>query len=295
METFAAWDPKGNGALRLHAPAKINLCLHVRPPRQDGFHPLDSIVARISLCDEVELACRGDGRLVLDCPRLVDCPPEQNLAFRAAEFIRRETGSNSVGLDIRLTKRIPPGAGLGGGSSDAAAVLAGCNELLQLGFSRNELARLGERLGSDVPLFLGPPASRISGRGEDVQPIDLPDFHAVLVLSDLSCSTPEVYREFDRLDSTGSPATEPADLVGPPSAWRDRLVNDLAEPACRVCPELGALRNDLQSAVDVPVHVTGSGSGLFLLADNRDQADAILQSVPNSLRSLCRIVRFGSG
>lgn len=294
METIAASDSTGDNSRRLRAPAKINLCLHVRPPREDGFHPLDSIVARVTLCDEIELTTREEDRLVLACPGLVDCPPERNLAYRAAELIRRETDSNDAGLNIRLTKRIPPGAGLGGGSSDAAAVLLGCNELWQLGLSPGELAGLGERLGSDVPLFLGPPASRITGRGERVQPVDLPDFHVVLVLPDLSCSTAEVYREFDRLGVTGTPQTDPADLIGPPSGWRDRLVNDLAEPACRVCPELGELREKLSAAVGLPIHVTGSGSGLFVLADGLIEAEAILQSVPEPLRNLCQIVRFGS-
>lgn len=258
----------GRGGMRLHAPAKINLDLHVGPPRADGYHPLDSLVAKVTLYDEIHLARRPDGGIRFACEG-ADCgPDERNLARRAAQRLC-ERARPGHGADIRLVKRIPPGAGLGGGSSDAAAVLSGLNALWDLGLPEAELSELAAGLGSDVPLFLAGAGVHMTGRGERTRAVELPDFHALLILPPLSCATAEVYRAYDEGPAParpGRPACRPPS--GPPSGWRDGLHNDLAEPACRMCPELGRIRAELARRLSAPVHVSGSGSGLFVLCDD---------------------------
>jgi len=273
----------------LAAPAKLNLNLLVGPRRPDGYHPLDSFVVRVSLRDHVALRRRTDGVLSLSCEG-ADCgPPEQNLALRAARLLQEHTGS-AAGVEIELHKTIPPGRGLGGGSSDAAAVLAGLRSLWGLALPEEELARLAATLGSDVPLFLGPPACRMTGRVERIEPAEAHPFCAVLILPDLHCSTAAVYAEFDRRPEPMAPQLDAALLRRPPSAWRDRLVNQLAGPARRVCPELGRLQDAAAEAAGLPVHVTGSGSAMFLLCDGHAEAREAMDRLPPGIRRLCRLV-----
>ena len=276
------------GAWRLAAPAKLNLDLLVGPVRDGGYHPLDSLVARISLYDEIILLPREEG-IGFFC-RGADCgPDEDNLAVRAAEAMARFRPD--AGVEIELTKRIPPGAGLGGGSSDAAAVLHGLESAWGLGLTPERLSKIAAGLGSDVPLFLGGPASRMTGRGEILDPVAVHDFHAVLFLPEFDCATASVYKAYDVDPRPIRRLLDPSEAASaPPSSWRDRLVNDLAEPACRVEPRLAELRHRLSEAVDLPVHVTGSGSGLFILCDDLTEAEAAFERIPVELRPRCRIV-----
>jgi len=274
------------GGLRVAAPAKINLDLLVGPRRPDGFHTLDSLVAKVTLYDEIVLRPRPDGRLALICGG-ADCgPAADNLALRAARRLADAAGEAARGADVVLSKRIPPGAGLGGGSSDAAAVLAGLNEMWAVGLDPRRLAELGAELGSDVPLFLGPPACRMTGRGERIEPVAVRPFLAVLHLPPLACPTGEVYRAFDEGLPGAAPRGPRADLPldrESPSRWRDRLRNDLAGPAMAVRPELRTVYKALDAAVARPVHVTGSGSGLFVLCDDADEAGDVLRRLPADL------------
>ncbi len=281
--------PLDDAGLGLWAPAKINLNLVVGPLGCDGFHPVDSLVAKVTLYDRLELRKRSDGRIVLDCAG-ADCgPPEKNLVTCAAKLLAE--GRDVCGVDIKLNKAIPPGAGLGGGSSDAAAALRGLNELWSLGYDRPALSELAAQLGSDVSLFLGPPAARMTGRGERIEPLGICDLTAVLVLSGLVCSTVEVYGAYDRLGAAASEQIDTSLLAaGPPSAWRDMLDNDLAAAAMEVCRELSALRNRVQSSVDAPVGVTGSGSALFMLFDDSDQAATAAAGLDADLQDMCAIV-----
>ena len=281
--------PLDDAGLSLWAPAKINLNLMVGALGSDGFHPIDSIVAKVTLYDSMELRRRSDGRVVLDCTG-ADCgPPEKNLVTRAAKLL--SGGRDVCGADIKLSKAIPPGAGLGGGSSDAAAALRGLNELWGLGYDQAALSELAAQLGSEVSLFLGPPAARMTGRGECVEPLDVCDLTAVLVLSELVCSTVEVYGAYDRLGAAESEQLDTSLLsTGPPSGWRDRLHNDLANAAMDVCPELPVLRDRIRGGVDAPVHVTGSGSALFMLFDDSDQAANAVAGFDLDLQNMCAIV-----
>jgi len=298
--------PLSGGGLRLAAPAKLNLTLHVGPIRGDGFHPVRSIVAKVTLYDDVLLRPRFDGRIALRCTG-ADCgPAEGNLAVRAARLLAEATGAEPGAADIELSKSIPPGAGLGGGSSDAAAVLEGLAELWDIALPPERLAELAGRLGSDVPLFLGPPAASVSGRGERVEAARVHPFTAVVHLPPIVCPTAEVYAAFDRLWQNreggvrhGPPgahagvekgdrhlrcASEPVPFFGePPSTWRGELRNDLAAAAFVVSDELRRTHAALAEAAGLPVSVTGSGSGLFILCDDAEEARAVLGRLPADL------------
>jgi len=325
-------------ALLVRAPAKINLDLLVAPRRADGYHDLDSLTVKVSLYDELRLAPEAGGNIRLSC-RGADCGDvEKNLVYRAAKLLTAavvekgvKVATGTTGLSIELIKRTPPGKGLGGGSSDAAATLMGLNELWQLGWHAR-LPELAASLGSDVPLFLGGPACRMTGRGEVLQPITVHPFVAVLILSDLFCATLAVYKAFDELRPGAqcvagvSPAicgntdtkasdremgdTKPGDsdtsllrrgkpvrafdiaqLLEPPSSWRHLLVNDLLTPALVVCPALAEIQASLQSRTNIPICMTGSGSALFALCDDQSEVSLLLASLDDHMRQMCICVQ----
>ena len=289
LPAMPARCPLDAGGLRLQAPAKINLNLLVAPPGPDGFHPIDSMVAKVTLYDRLELRPRSDGEVVLTCCG-ADCgPPGQNLVMRAARLLA--AGRDVRGVDIKLTKVIPPGAGLGGGSSDAAAALRGLSEVWGLGLGGAALASMAAQLGSDVPLFLGPPAARLTGRGECVERLEVSEFAAVILMGPLVCPTAEVYGAYDGL---GARTSEQLDAglfaAGPPSLWRGRLHNDLTEAAGRVCGELSLLRSRVRAAAGTPVHMTGSGSAMFILCDDISEAAGVVSRLDGDLQDMCVIV-----
>ncbi len=272
-------------SLRVHAPAKINLNLLVEPVRADGYHPLDSLVARVTFYDTIDLAVRDDGQIHLDCQGL-DCGDvSQNLALRAAKLLAANSPEGKCpGADITLIKQIPPGKGLGGGSSDAAAVLWALNDLWGLDLPEKRLAQLAAKLGSDVPLFLGPAVLQMTGRGEIITPTKLKPFWAVLILPELACPTGPVYSAFDKLPLKESQQLDLNEISQlPPSAWRGRLVNQLAPAAVAITPALGELGEQLQKAIASPVHLTGSGSAMFVLCDDLAEAAAVRARIDGNL------------
>ena len=271
---------------RLVAPAKINLNLLVGARGADGYHPLDSLVAKVCLYDVISLQGRRDGQINFSCQGAECGDDDRNLALRAGRLLAAERKVG--GADIALRKGIPVGMGLGGGSSDAAAVLAGLNLLWNLRLGDCELAELALQLGSDVPLFLGPAASRMTGRGEILQAIELHPFFAVLVLPPFGCGTADVYRQFDAMPPAEAAGQLPLELLRqPPSRWRTRLVNQLAPAAEIVQPRLDEMLSRLRGAISLPVCVTGSGSAMFVLCDDAAEAAAVLEQAPADLRPLC--------
>lgn len=183
-----------------------------------------------------------------------------------------------LGLTVRLTKRVPVGAGLGGGSSDAARTLLALNDIDHAAWSRARLAELGARLGSDVPFFFFGPSSVCTGRGEVVRPIAMPRAKWVaLYMPGLHVSTPAVYRQFDamRLGRDEDVSVEPdwtAWSQLPADELMPRLVNDLEAPAFVVCKELSELRSRLERVTGRVVRMSGSGSTLFTLFDEEAEA-----------------------
>ena len=267
-------------ALRCQSPAKINLTLRVLGKRADGFHEIESLVARVTLCDAVYVEPRSDEQIVVECSEPTIPTDSRNLAYRAADALRQAAGI-SRGATIRLKKRIPAGAGLGGGSSNAAATLRLLNELWGLNCTGEKLAAIGATIGSDVPLFLGPPVCVLRGRGERVEPVEqrLPG-RVVLILPPILSATAEVYRawrELTRSYKRPSPSHILVAATNDPGYLNLQLYNDLAAPAFSVNPELNDLARRLRQATPKPIHLTGSGAGFFCVADDPDEVLAALR------------------
>lgn len=282
--------------LSLSAPAKINLDLRVAPPRPDGFHPLSSWFITLDLADTLTFSLHPQpNTLLLTCSDPTLETDGRNLVVRAASdlllSLPAEHPARNTGLSIHLTKRIPSGGGLGGGSSDAAHTLLALNDLLFLQLPATHLHRLAAALGSDVPFFLHAPSALCTSRGDIVQPLPTPrPLAALLALPSIRMPTPAVFREFDRLRLGSTLPSPPAHLAHytslarlPASDLLPHLTNDLEPAAFSLSPELSNLRNFLESSLARPVRMSGSGSTLFTLYDTLTLATAAATSAASSL------------
>ncbi|MGN0847261.1 MAG: 4-(cytidine 5'-diphospho)-2-C-methyl-D-erythritol kinase [Kiritimatiellia bacterium] len=241
-------------SVKIAAHAKINLTLEVLGVRPDGYHDLRSVVVPVPLHDDVTLESADGISVVMSG----DLPQERNLAWKAAQTLRRVTGC-ALGVRIVIEKRIPAGAGLGGGSADAAAVLNGLNALWGLGLSKRRLCELAAEVGSDVPALTLGGSVLMEGRGERVTPLaesacadfPLPDLsRLVLRTPPVFVSTPAVFREFRESD-------------------RGLGVNDLQPAACRLHPEIAEALTALRAEGCTGVAMSGSGSSVFGFAKCR--------------------------
>ncbi len=182
-------------SLTVRAHAKLNLGLRIKGLRPDGFHTIESVFSQVTLCDELTLEITGDpGAISLACSGYPSPKDERNIVWRAVELFRKATGNND-GIALTLHKRIPSPGGLGGGSSDGAAVLSAMKALTGAG---TDLMETAAALGSDVPFFMaGHRSALVRGRGEMVTPCTVPDYHAVLVNCMEEIPTPLAYRMWD--------------------------------------------------------------------------------------------------
>jgi 4-diphosphocytidyl-2-C-methyl-D-erythritol kinase len=178
-------------SLTVPAPAKLNLFLHVTGRRADGYHTLESLMVLLDYGDTVTLSRRDDGEVVLT-HTLPGVPVESDLTWRAAQLLKNHAGTKH-GVTISLAKRIPLGAGLGGGSSDAASVLLALNRLWKLGLSREELMRLGLRLGADVPFFIFGSNAHVTGIGEILRALTLPRLAYLIVVPPVQSATADIF------------------------------------------------------------------------------------------------------
>jgi 4-diphosphocytidyl-2-C-methyl-D-erythritol kinase len=251
-------------SLALPAPAKINLFLHVTGRRDDGYHLLESVFALVSLADTVRLTLRQDGQI-----RLLNAPDglteSNDLACRAARSLQFASGCE-FGVDIELIKRIPQGAGLGGGSSDAATTLLGLNRLWDIGKTGSELCDIGAALGADVPFFIFGEPALVSGVGEQLRAVTLPLQHVVIASPGVGVSTADVFRCPDLNRST------PSSTQGVFSPVHGH--NDLQPVAARLQPAIDRLQQSFANAGARP-RMTGSGSCVFALANGTRQAARI--------------------
>ena len=251
----------GTRTLRLPAPAKLNLFLHVTGRRDDGYHLLESVFALVSLADTVCLTRRDDGVIaLLDAPE--GLTEANDLACRAARALQSASGTR-FGVDIQLVKRIPQGAGLGGGSSDAATTLLGLNWLWHLARPRVELQEIGATLGADVPFFVFGQPALACGIGEKLLAVTLPAMHVVIASPGVAVATSEVFRHPDLMRSTPPLSTSMFTL----SFGR----NDLQAVATQLQPEIDRLRLAFVAAGAAP-RMTGSGSCMFALAHRVSEA-----------------------
>lgn len=256
-------------AITVRAPAKTNLILRVLDRRADGFHNLWSVMQTVGLEDDITIRLNQDHadlRLQCDVPSL--STDQTNLVVRAAAAVLRRC-ERTLGLDIVLTKRIPMGAGLGGGSSDAAATIIGLNRLLNLGWSATEMAQVGQTLGSDVPFFFFAPSAVVTGRGEHVNPVRLKGNRwIVLVNPGFSVETKWAYRE---LSSTRAHVPGLSDQQAALDQEREisweQIVhaaeNDFEAPVFAAHPDLRTIKQDLLMQGAEAALLSGSGATVF--------------------------------
>jgi 4-(cytidine 5'-diphospho)-2-C-methyl-D-erythritol kinase len=248
--------------------AKINIGLFVTEKRPDGFHNLETVFYPIDLHDILEIHAVADSRG--DCSFTatgiaIDCAPEKNLVTRAYHLLAGEHDLPSV--DVHLHKVIPYGAGLGGGSADAAFMLVGLNRLFSLGLSEGQLMAYAAQLGSDCAFFVRNRPVFAFGKGELMEPVDLSlsAYSMVLVKPDRGVSTPEAYRGI-------VPRPAPFDLreIGklPVSAWESVVKNDFEASVIPRVPEIGEIKDKLRSLGALYVAMTGSGSAVYALFKN---------------------------
>lgn len=259
----------------VRAPAKLNLFFEVLGKRGDGFHEIETLMVPISLYDTLVATDDPAGNIRVDCAwsapgagaknAMGDLPSEQqNLARRAVDLLRARAGVRS-GIKLELHKRIPSAAGLGGGSSDAAAALLAANVVWNLGWSRASLAKLGVELGSDVPFFLGRGPAVCSGRGERIEPVsDIGRLHFVVVRPPEGLSTAEVYARCE------APA-QPECMTPLLTALRGgnlrkvgrKLHNRLEKAAETLSPWIGRLEQEFARQHVVAARMSGSGTSYF--------------------------------
>lgn len=272
--------------IEILAPAKINLFLEILGKRPDGYHNLKSIFLPVSVYDRIVLENQREGIETIvehniQLPGLpwdmTWCPPEENLTTRAARLLQEATGCRR-GVRIVLEKNIPLGAGLGGGSSDAATVLQGLNQLWQTGLNAEQLLVLGARLGCDIPAFLRGGSLHMEGIGEQLKPISRSTEHPLwllLVYPGFAISTSDIYARF----KTGLTPPPPADKFrrvvsgleqGSAVQVASGLYNALQPTVFQKYPILELLKNKLEDAGPLGVQLTGSGSTLYALV--RDEA-----------------------
>jgi 4-diphosphocytidyl-2-C-methyl-D-erythritol kinase len=267
----------------LPAPAKLNLFLHVVGRRPDGYHLLQSVFTLIDWADTLHLERRDDGQLLRHDlgPRL----PDEDLCLKAARALKAES-SCSLGADISILKQVPWGAGLGGGSSDAATVLIGLNRLWDLHWPRDRLLALGARLGADVPFFMVGRTAWVEGIGERITPIELPPQHYAVLKPATPIATAAIFasplltRDTEPVIVTGFLADASALLRG--EAFGDTKTlksfagrNDLQRAAEALCPEVAEAERWLQARFGNS-RMTGSGSAVYARAGAGDRPVATM-------------------
>ena len=264
-------------SVSLPAFAKINLDLRVLGTRADGYHDLRTVFQSLALFDNVTVTARR-GPLSVTCDE-PDIPTDQrNLVWKAASLLHRvATGRQSAPRDIAidLRKRVPAEAGLGGGSSNAAMTLLALNKLWKLELDPASLARIGARLGADVPYFIVGGTALGLGRGDDIYPLaDMPPVHVVILRPGFGVATSDAYTWFDEESRPRRAMKEPAPRLVPPGwpAWSATLRNDLEIPVVRHHPAIGRIRQSLVDAGATFAAMSGSGSAVFGLFERADAA-----------------------
>lgn len=252
--------------LTIKAPAKINLFLEVLNKRSDGFHNINSLFQAVSLFDQLDFTITEKPGVQIELAGSVDLTVgADNLISRAYAIMRDEFGLDR-GLQIRLDKQIPIAAGLGGGSADGAATIIACNSLFNLGLSQSQMSLLSLKIGSDLPFFFSSGQAIVGGRGERVEPTNLPtDYTLVLVNPGLQVSTAEAYALLKRnLTKPAAPYTLPAcrDVKSLVEVLR-MTGNDFENALGASYPELGEIRNILLDAGAVLARLSGSGPTMF--------------------------------
>ena len=287
--------------LSLNSYAKLNLYLSVRNKRRDNYHNIETIFERINLADRIILTNRKDKLIKIDCsnPRLPG--GSLNLAFRSAKLLQKRLNLNK-GVNIKIVKRIPIGSGMGGGSSNAAAVLTGLNKLWRLNLSRKKLACLGAKVGSDVPFFLYDcPFALGRGRGERITPLkglNKVRLWHILIVPRLCVSTPLIYKNWDKLKA-GDKNSHPIRLTRPEYGanitylalrkndfllLKRALFNSLEPVTAALYPEVSRIKNKLLQSGLQSILMSGSGPAVFSVFSSRKEAVGLYRQLKKESR-----------
>lgn len=274
--------------------AKLNYSLDVHAKRADGYHDLTMVMGSVTLRDDVEVSLRADGEIEAACSLPWLPRDERNLAVRAARVFFDTVGESSLGADIRIKKRVPVGAGMAGGSTDAAAVLRALNVLTGAKFPAERLREIALTIGSDVPYCVTGGMMLAEGRGEKLTPLpELPGGWIVICKPPFSVSTAELFGRIDKRRITAHPDTQ-----GLCAALRDgdlrgvarRMYNVFEEALPRSSAEIGAIRGALLDGGALGAVMTGTGSAVFGVFEDHAAAAAVQERLSQAYRE-CFLVR----
>ncbi len=274
--------------------AKLNLSLDVTARREDGFHELAMLMQTVSVCDDLTLSLRGESGIEASCSLHFIPTDERNLAVRAARCYLEAIGEESRGVVIRMDKRIPVGAGMGGGSADAAAVLRGMNALFDGPLSRRQLEELACRIGSDVAFCVAGGSSLAKGRGELLQDLPpLPDCLFVIAKPEFSISTPELYRKLDSVSLRRHPDT--AGLLEAMEQGKlheicRRMYNVFEDVPDRRMRTVREIKGTLLDHGALSAMMTGTGSAVFGVFDDPARAESARAALEKEYR-FCTVAR----
>ena len=267
--------------LKIRSFAKINLALSVLGRRLDGYHDIQTIFQTVDLSDELEFS--DSAQLDLHCEDFPDIRPEENLVWRAATLLSSAVDKKS-GAAVTLKKRIPAGAGLGGGSGDAAATLLGLRRFWNLKVPDSDLLSLAEKLGSDVPFFLSGGTALGTGRGEKINPLpDSPRRHLVIIFPGIHVSTAEAYRSLNLGLTSSEEDHRIQHFIGQVQAGRSYLTgifNDFEASVLTAYPPVMEAKRFLEQRGATATLLSGSGSSVFGFFSSEESAFAASRNVP---------------
>ncbi len=280
--------PEGTQSRELLCPAKINLFLRVGQRRADGYHEIFSLIQPVSLYDRLVVSvCAGSG-IELSCSSPEVPGGRDNIVWTAVEKFLKTVGKDAR-VRVELEKRIPVGAGLGGGSSDAGGVLMALNELFSHPLGEEELSGLALECGSDVPFFLQKGPAIVKGRGEKVEKIELPEYYYILINPGFAIPTSRVYQSFDLTEGAKSNILNSFQVsIRAREDVLRYMANDLEEVVLRSYPEVGYMKEVLLDAGAESALMSGSGPTVFGIFFDRDKAETarreVIHAVPPSMK-----------
>tara|TARA_B110000438_G_scaffold38693_1_gene38504 strand:+ start:37789 stop:38625 length:837 start_codon:yes stop_codon:yes gene_type:complete len=265
-----------DNAISVLAPAKLNLFLHILGRRNDGYHNLQSLFQLLDFGDDLHFETDTSGTISLHLDsnsEIKKIPMDDNLIIRATELLRANYGRNQLGASITLTKRIPIGSGLGGGSSNAAATLKALNKLWNCGLEKQELATMGLELGADVPVFVWGKSAWAEGVGERLEAIEIEPCWYLVINPNSIVSTAQIFSQENL--TRNSPAIKMADFLA------GRAKNDCEAVTRNLHPEVNEALNWLGQFSEA--RMTGTGSAVFSRFENEAAAQAVFAKRPSSL------------
>jgi 4-diphosphocytidyl-2-C-methyl-D-erythritol kinase len=256
---------------------KINLGLFVTSKREDGFHNIESLFLPVPWCDVLEVLISDDNDIQLEVIGTpIDADVEDNIVVKAYRLLQKDFGIG--GVKVKLWKRLPTGAGLGGGSANGAFMLKAINEIFELNLESSKLKEYAAKLGSDCPFFIDNSPAFVSGRGEvmEAMKIDFPSLYIAIVPPGIHVSTPKAY-------SMITPKSAPVDLLQindwPLSQWQSLVTNDFETPVVTMFPRILEIKKSFQEMGAIYASMSGSGSAVFAFFENEPNAHSVREKM----------------